>query len=182
MKRLAMLAPALLLISCGVLKNKDNPSNLDLGGRPSNFGTIIISTGAPTRCISSATRLWILSVDRKKPTHDAMLNVDGSATKSDFADHQGSINAVNLPAGNYRMIPWAINPMETAIKTPEATFSLSAGETLYLGEYFMPSSCSFSNRVVFRDQRERDLALAVSRNPGLTWVNVVTRIPQFTKP
>ena len=181
MRKLFMLV-LMLLAGCTTFDNTADPSRLNLETRPANSAVVVISTGALAPCVSSASALWIVQLDGGNESNVTNLNIDWSGIKSDFADHQGSINAIYLPAGNYRMIPKALNPMASPIKVPEATFSLAAGEAIYLGEYYMPVSCSLSNRVIFRDKRERDLALAIGKNPNLSAMNFVTRIPEFTKP
>lgn len=109
------------------------------------------------------------------------MSVDVYTLKSDFSDHQGNVHAIVLPAGHYYIAAWVANIYVRPIRVPKADFSVTAGEVVYLGEYFMPTACSFSaTRSELRNKKDRDLQLANQKAPGLANFEVVTRIARFT--
>ena len=172
---------ALLVAGCATLDNRNDPSRLSLSDLPAGSGVMIMSAGAPKHCFSTSTFLKVMPAGIKYGGRGAaLLNVDGYAVKSDFADHQGSVHAVALPAGEYYLAAWIANPYVSAVRVPKADFSIAAGEVIYLGEYFIPVACTWSPVSVFRDRKERDIPLATQKNPHLAQYDIVTRIAQFS--
>jgi hypothetical protein len=154
--------------------------NLEPGQIPPDSGIVLISTGAPKSCVSTSTFLSIRSATAQD-TVGPFLSVDGWTMKSDFEDHVGKAYAYVLPAGDYFITPFIANPYVHLYHLPRADFSVAAGEVVYLGEYFLPVSCSISNVSEIRDQRERDIALLSQRHPGLANANILTRLPPLSE-
>jgi len=108
------------------------------------------------------------------------INVDSYLIKSDFPDHQGNLNVFKVKPGNYHLYPFPVNPHLAPVRVPKAEFSLQPGETVYLGEFFMPVACGFYNVTEFRDQESRDMALLRERNPALAARTISKRLPVFS--
>lgn len=170
-----------LLMGCGTLSNRYDPRKTSEPQISEKLGVIILSAGAPEKCIVTGTFLKVLP---DTATYNSkwleLLPVDGYAIKSDFSDHHGFLHAVSLPPGKYYLAPWIANNYVSAVSVPKAEFSVAAGEVVYLGEYYMPVSCVLNPRSVFRDQQERDLALLARMNPALAKAKIVPRIPTFS--
>ena len=107
------------------------------------------------------------------------VEVNNAFIKSDFTDHQGFVSALDVPAGNYELYPVFGNPLSKPIQVPYVKFTVTAGEGIYLGEYFMDRSCSiFRDHGTFRDRAERDLAFVREKNPGLANIVFKTHIAE----
>jgi hypothetical protein len=171
------IAIILLLGGCGTLTNRYAPEAIADAPLPAGAGLIIFSTGAPHKCQQVATYLNLLpegASDRDKPI--ASASVDAYIVKSDFADHQGNLHAIPVPAGNYYFTPWTDNPLVRSVLQPRASFSIAAGETVYLGEYYMPQACALSALYEVHDQSTRDLPLLKSKAPRLDTANITKRL------
>ena len=179
--RFAIIAASLaLLTGCASFHNPSDPARLNVDQVPKSSGIAIISAGAPENCVSTATHLDVIpAYPGYKGIGIASMDVDGYVMKSDFADHQGNVHAFVLPVGDYRLSPWIANPYVSAKRVPRIEFSISAGEVVYLGEFFMPVHCVLNPVYSIRDQRDRDMAIVMQRNPKLAGANIATRLPQF---
>jgi len=182
MSKLMLIASALVLLlsGCGTMTNRYAPEKWTAAAPAEGTGLILFSTGAPERCTMAATFLKLLP--EGKPYHfaeTALPSVDAYVLKSDFADHQGNLHLIPVPAGQYYFAPWTANPYLVPTKVPKASFSVAAGEIVYLGEYFMPVACSTTTLGRISDQKQRDLALLKSKNPNVDTTHVVTRLMVF---
>ena len=181
MKFLLSALLAIVTAGCGTFNSEYNARTVNMTELPKDRAVIILSTGAAERCISFAT---ILKVSPAGTPYNkggvAAFYVDAYTIKSDFADHQGNLQTVSIPAGSYYLSPWAVNPYLSAVKVPKAEFSVSAGEVVYLGEYYMPVACSLNTVASFRDQQERDVALLIKQNPEFARATIIKRIPKFS--
>ena len=181
MKYLFVCFLVILVPGCASINNRLDPSRISLTQVPSNSGIIIISAGAPKRCVTTSTFLKVLPATSKYNNAPiALLGVDSYALKSDFADHQGNVHTLALPAGDYYLAAWIANPYVTALRVPKADFSIRAGEVVYMGEYFMDVACAWNTVSNYRDQRERDLLILRIKNPELGNTTIITRIPRFS--
>jgi len=135
-----------------------------------------MSTGAAHSCNRMATHLNVAPVGSPYSENVvAYLEVDNFVVKSDFGDHQGNINVLRLPPGEYEIYPsWMV---AYPIKVTYERFSVHSGDTIYLGEYFLDVACTESPHAIFRDQSNRDLSLVKQRNPAFANVAFETRIP-----
>ncbi len=169
-----------ILSACATLNNRYSVDRIDYKNLAKNRGVIVFSTGAAKRCISTATFLRLTSTNQEySDGKQALFNVDGYAVKSDFDDLQGNVHALALPAGEYFLSPWIANPYVTSKSSPRFKFNLESGETLYLGEYYMPVACSFKNVSVFLDSFERDIEFVRARNPELVSKPISKNRPEF---
>jgi len=169
-----------VLVGCAVVANRYAPQKIDGAALSEGSGIILISTGAPEACNRAATFLTLQPTSASYGEEVlARLPVDFSGVKSDFPDHQGSLSALALKAGNYRVYP-ALGGRYLATKVPEAQFAVSSGEIVYLGEYFIQVPCTTGNVSTFRDRQERDLALLRQMNPNLASMAIRKRILRFT--
>ncbi len=166
------------LTACGTMDNRASVAAVPAAAFASpTAGVAIFSTGAPDHCIATATFLRVFDAHTRKTVDSApLIPVDVYVNKSEFSDHHGAVNAIALPAGDYYLSPWMANPYLVAVKIPEFTFSIGAGETVYLGEVFMPVSCSRSTAFVITDQFERDIPLATAKNPAVAGHAPVKRL------
>lgn len=180
MKIRILAAMAMLLAGCGTMQNRYDPSTFAAAQVPADSAVVILSTGAPRRCTATATFLQVTPVLKANESSSAVLGVDGSFFKSDFEDHHGLVNVFALRAGKYVITPIIANPYVEPTKVPRAEFSVEAGETVYLGEYFMPVSCSLRTWSRFDNKFDRDMTIVDKKNPELKLTDVVTRIPVFS--
>lgn len=172
------IAITLLLAGCGTLTNRYAPEAIADGPLPAGAGLIVFSTGAPQKCQQAATYLDLMPEGASKPI--AFASVDSYIVKSDFADHQGSLHAIPLPAGQYYFTPRTDNPLVRSVLQPKASFSVAAGETVYLGEYYMPQACTLSALYEIHDQTTRDFPLLKSKAPRLDTSKITTRLMVLT--
>jgi hypothetical protein len=177
MRKLLPLAIALVLGGCGTVINRYAPEAIADAPIPAGSGRIILSTGAPRGCSSAPTYLKLLPEGATLREQElARPNVDSFALKSDFVDHQGNLHVIAVPAGNYYFAPWIDNPDIHPVRQPKATFSVAAGETVYLGEYYMPQSCGLSTLYEINDQMTRDMTLLKSMAPRFDTLRVTKRL------
>lgn len=167
---------AVLCGGCGMVPNRYSAAKLDLSARPEE-AVALLSAGAPERCITNATQLELRQDGRF--SNVAYLPVDNYAVPSDFTTHHGYLHAVRLSPGRYYLSPHIANPYVTIKKVPRIDFTVSAGEVVYLGEFFLVQSCGSENLAELRDREERDLALLREKNPALAAAPIVKRIPVF---
>lgn len=175
----ALLAATLLASACMSTPNFTGVHRL----RPTalaaaDSGVVLFSAGAPARCHRLPTSLMLSAVEGgKSPGRVPMIMVDGMVHKSDFTEYPGTLNAIQLPAGTFKLFPHILNPFAIARTPPPFfEFEVRAGETTYAGELFIARSCSESMLFQVRDRFDRDVALAVEKNPGLGARPVVRRL------
>lgn len=174
---LPSLAIALILSGCGILSNSNAPENMRSATPPPGSGLIVFSTGAPGKCVSQPTFLKLLPQGASEQGKGiARADIDASVLKSDFADHQGNLQVIAVPAGNYYFAPWIDSNVVRTVTQPKATFSVAAGETVYLGEYYMLQACTLSALYEVHDQMERDMALLKSKDPRFDTSKVTKRL------
>jgi hypothetical protein len=170
MKKLtSACALALVLSGCNTLENRAGIDRVDARMLTSqNTGVAIFSTGADRDCMSVATFMRLFDQTTLRPVNGvAAAPVDGYASKSDFTDHRGNVSAYALQPGKYYLSPMTANPYVVGVKVPAFAFEVHAGETVYLGELYMPVACSFRNAFKINDRYDRDVAMAMRQNPGL---------------
>jgi hypothetical protein len=177
-KLLACLCSAFLLQACGTVSNRYSPAELPTGVLSSGqSGVVLVSTGAPQHCISTATFILATDAKTKKATDPIVyIGVDAYAHKSDFNSHHGLVSAFSLQPGSYYFAPAIANPFVRGVKIPTFNFDVRAGETTYVGELFMPTSCSLATSFQVNDMFERDWAIALAKNPGLATRTPVKRL------
>lgn len=175
---LLAVSVAAALFGCGTMSNRLAPEKLSPSSLSESAGVILISTGAPKPCVSNGTFLRVLRASQQ-PTATELLNVtvDGYATKSDFADHHGHINAIPLPTGDYYFAPFTLRGFGGQ-HFPRFDFTVRGNELTYLGEVFAIASCSVLNPTLLevRDQEERDAGIFRERNPVLESHPVTKRL------
>lgn len=177
MRKLLPLAILLILNGCGTLKSAYAPEKLAAATPPAGSGLIVFSTGAARKCVSEYTFLKLLpegASDRDKEI--ARTSVDAWAVKSDFDDHQGNLHVIAIPAGSYYFAPSVASTVIRTVLQPKAVFSVAAGETVYLGEYYMLEACTLSALYDVRDQMPRDMALLKSKDPRFDTSKVTKRL------
>jgi hypothetical protein len=166
-----------LIAGCGTVSNRHGAATVDSAHIPGGSGIAIISTGAPSKCFTAATFMKVLSWDSGySDSAVTSFGVDGYSVESDFADHQGRLNVLVLPAGKYYLAATIANPHVKPTKLTRYDFEVAAGETVYLGEYFQSVSCTLYPVAQIRDQEARDLTLLAEKNPALAKSTIVKRL------
>lgn len=162
-------ALALALSGCNTMENRAGIDRIDARMLVApNTGVAIFSTGADHDCMSFATFMRLFDQATMRPVDGvAGAPVDGYSSISDFPDHRGNVSAFALQPGKYYLSPVTANPYVVGVKVPAFPFEVHAGETVYLGEIYMPLACSFHNVFRVSDRFDRDVALATSKNPAL---------------
>ncbi len=180
-KKILTTLITLVISGCGTMTNRWAPEQIDTSSLTNGSGIVILSTGAPDKCVSTSTALRIQPVGSKKGQNViAGAPVDVYAIESDFSDHHGFLHAIALPAGHYQAYPEIANPYVKARRVDKAEFSVNPGEVVYIGEYFMPVACTFNTVSEFRDRQSRDLSLLRTKNPKLAEFPVSKRLATFT--
>lgn len=179
--RAVFLLASLALAGCGTMSNRLAPEGVDVASVPPEAGIAVLSTGAPQKCVSTAT---FLNLQPRGGTYgrDNLLGVavDVYVIPSDFQEHYGFLHALVLKAGDYQLYPSIANPYVQAKRVPKAEFSVRAGEVVYLGEYFQPISCTLNPSSEVRDQETRDMALLAKKNPALAARPYEKRLLEFS--
>lgn len=177
MRYLLIALLAIFGMGCATMDNANGPATVQAANLPAGSGVMLMSAGAQECCVSFATLLKLYRRENDgKDTLLRILSVDGYVMKSDFATHQGNVHAVALEEGEYILEQYAANPYTMPVVPPRFAFTVTAGQVVYIGEYFMTRACDKGTHAVIRDQGARDLAIAASRNPGLARLPVVTRL------
>jgi hypothetical protein len=178
----ASLLAAMLVAGCGALGNRLGPEKIGASDFSQDSALVVLSAGAPERCMMAATflRIYPSGAPFNLTSVITSFNVDGYAVQSDFTTHQGSLSVLKLKPGSYYLAPAIANPNTRALRIPKADFSVAAGEIVYLGEYWMPVSCAFNTRSGFRDQEARDMALLKQKNTAFANAKITKRIAAFT--
>ncbi len=176
------LASALIALfalhGCGTISNKTGVDRVTAESlADQSKGIVVLSTGAPTHCISTSTFLSLSDANTRKVVWGLpSIGMDSVYHKSDFQDHHGTVNAVQLPPGKYAFTPVIMNPYVNTITAPTFEFTVEAGEITYAGELFMTASCALKTSFQIRDQYERDTTIARSKSPALTNATFVKRL------
>jgi hypothetical protein len=177
MRKLLPLAIVLTLGGCGIATNRYAPNMATDAVVPAGSGVIVLSTGAPTKCVTVSTYLKLLPEGASDRAEEiTRVSVDAYILKSDFADHQGNLHVLPVPAGSYYFVPRTDNPVIRAVTQPKTTFSVAAGETVYLGEYYMSQACALSTQYEVRDEMTRDMGLLKSKDPHFDTSKVTKRL------
>jgi hypothetical protein len=160
-----------LLAACQTFSSAPKPNPLDpsqLRGSPDQ-GVIVFSTGASAPCAPSKVYLGIFPatdpVEGAGPIV-AVANVSASEIASDFPNHPGNLHALSLAPGSYYLASEDASDQSWRQVTPKLPFDVTAGEIVYLGEYFAVDPCSNRSPVI-RDQSARDFGLLHERNPEI---------------
>jgi len=176
-RKLQPLAILLILSGCGTLKNPYAPDKIAQETPPAGSALIVFSTAAPVKCVAEATYLKLLPEGASERDKEiARASVDAWAAKSDFADHQGKLQVLAVPAGNYYFTPWVDSTVVRTVTQPKATFSVADGETVYLGEYAMLESCTLTALYEVHDQMPRDMALLKTKDARFDITKVTKRL------
>lgn len=181
--------PAVLIVAsmfasaCGTLPNRAGVGRLAPAAfTEAEVGVVVFSTGAPGRCIHLSTFMEVFELASGNRVGAPLVPVDPYVNRSDFPDHHGAVNALRLPAGSYYLSPRVANPSYHSDEKPTFVFNVYAGETSYAGQLFMPHSCSLVTAFEIRDEYDRDIALALQRNPAIGTRPVVRRLMRGRAP
>jgi hypothetical protein len=179
MKRITTAcALAFALSACNTMDNRAGIDRVDARMFVSqSTGVAIFSTGADHDCMSVATFMRLFDQTTLRAVDGVgMAPVDGYSFKSDFTDHRGNVSAYALLPGKYYLSPMTANPYVVGVKVPAFAFEVHGGETVYLGEIYMPLACSFRNAFKINDKFDRDVAVAMRQNPALVGRAPVKRL------
>ncbi|MHA6844258.1 hypothetical protein [Ralstonia syzygii] len=166
-----MLSMLVMLSGCahtgrGYVTNISNP--------PEDKGIALFSTCArETRSVLSTT-LWLVNGESRKKYDQVLINLD-YPFPSDFDGEHCNLRTLSLPVGTYYFVPHSGNAYFEATKAPIYRFSVNKGEIIYLGGLYLISEdwkflLSFSE-----NHRAKDLDLFLSKNPGVSRNNIVSR-------
>lgn len=171
-------ALALTLSACNTIDNRAGIDRVNASMLTSrSTGVVIFSTGADHDCIATSTFLKLFDQTTLRGVAGVSpAPVDGYSSKSDFSDHRGNVSAYPLLPGKYYLSPVIANPYVVGVKVPAFAFEVHGGETVYLGEIYMPVGCSFSNVFEVNDKYARDIAIAARQNPALALRTPVKRL------
>lgn len=168
---------AVVLSACGTMPNWTSPSRVNPAAFSSQeTGILVMSAGAKSSCQSMATALVAHFEDTRKPVEGIVVFVDNYVHTSEVPGYHGLITALEMKPGKYFFSAGIANPFYKVEQTPELPFEIKAGETVYLGEVYMPRSCGATGRFEVNDREARDLAIAVKANPAVAQRPVVKRL------
>jgi len=182
MKQVLAAAMAFALAGCSsVFANPTSIARLDIQQRQNadTSATIILSAGVRKTCLTSnPVMVDLVSRDTGKVVHH--LTANNEFVKPQLEENHGFLHAVNVAPGRYYLTldVWATQ----LVATPYAFVTLAPGDLVYLGEFFIDSSCAGTGKadtVLIRDQSARDLAVAAKLNPALDPAQVEVRVLSF---
>lgn len=173
-------AIATFLAGCGSMTNRASADLVPVSALSSDHnGIVIFSTGAPAPCLVNPTIAIVLDGATKKRVDNApWISMDIHNMKSEFPNYLGAVDALVLPAGQYYIAPKFGNVFTATVNSPLFGFNVVAGETTYLGEIFMPRSCSLATTFIIRDEYARDVGLAAARNTVFSQRTPIKRLFQ----
>lgn len=177
---LAAVALVLSAPAASAFPNTNGPAKARLPA-PAGHGVVISSSGAPKKCVSRGTELFVSPLGRRqfKDVNTGWV-LDNYVIKSDFTDHHGVINVMVLPEGEYQFYPYVLNPWMEFKAPGRGRFSVKAGETVYIGETFLAEGCGGGGVVIeVRDQEARDLAMLKRMRPDLDTSGIAKRLAYF---
>lgn len=182
LKSVVAVASTLLLFgACASVENRTGAEKFTYSQSDSDMAVIILSVGAADKCISFVTRLKLLPAESPYSGRNlAYLPVDSYVVKSEYTDHHGYLHVLRLKPGSYYFTPHINNPALGITRAFRADFTVSRGEVVYLGNYYLHQACGYSSSGSFSDQSERDLALLRSKNPTLSQASIQKRILRVT--
>jgi hypothetical protein len=164
-----------LLASCVAAPNANSVGKVAKSDLESpSQGIVIFSVGAKEHCPGAANVGHIKREDADGIVTSFSIDADGM--RSDFADHQGVVNAIALPAGHYVIRPGTPDADQIPAGAPAFAFDVNAGETTYIGDLFMPEACTAQTKYQIRDRYERDMMAARIKNALLAKHKVQRRL------
>lgn len=170
----------LLLNGCASVENRTSAERFTFPEASSDDAIIILSVGAPKECISFVTHLRLLKAESPYDgKRIASLPVDSYVVKSEYSDHHGYLDVLRVSPGEYYFAPTIANPALKAKKISRADFSVSAGEIVYLGDFFLSQACGSSINGIFTDKFERDRKLLVGKNARFLTVGIKKNVLSF---
>lgn len=168
---LATLGILLALAGCASSHKAQRPEAYVPPPSGADVATIVISTGAPEKCISTASGLRIYAKGttlESAYTAQDVIQIDHYLNDSEFTGHHGYLNVITLPAGAYYFSLAMMNPYAVLATRQTAAFVVKPGEVAYFGEFFLSRfACSWASEGEFRDRSDRDIPLLERRNPGV---------------
>lgn len=183
MKPLIILSFAFVLTACGTINRVSIQAASPEVFASQKDGAAIFSVGAKESCVHAATGLYVLDATTGKRVDTVpAIFIDNFFQKSDFADHHGAVDALSLAPGKYYLQTALVNPFAKTIKTPKISFDVNAGETVYLGELYMPSACALSTSFEIHDRFARDMDIVRLKNVDAMQRPAVKRLMQFDTP
>ena len=143
-----------------------------------NDAVVLVAGGSREYCGPNPTSIRILAQGDHSPmTAKGITGFNSALDTSMYKDHQGVLAAMRLPPGNYYAILWPFNAVNFVPTTvPHANFTVKAGEVVYLGEMYLENGCDLKNRVSYRDEFDRDMAILKTANSALAHAPIQKRI------
>lgn len=145
----------------------------------------MLSTGLAAGCRARNDLLYLFPANASyfdDPV--ASFKLDSLLPDSDFKDHRGYIYNATVPPGEYYFALYRKGTPSyfKGLVVPKYDVSVSAGEVLYVGEFYIQtqSSCDYMTNTSFRDEEERDVPLLTTMNPSLSVTAIVKRIPSHS--
>jgi len=181
---MAAAAMAVSLAGCNsMFGNPTSIARLDVQQRQNaaTSATVILSAGVRETCFSSyPVMVDLVSAGTGKPLFHFTAN--NEFIKPQLDENHGFIHAANVPPGQYYLTldVWA----KQTTSAPVADLTLAPGDLVYLGEFFIDSSCAgfgAMDTVLIRDRAARDLAKAAELNPAINPADVEIRVLSFDR-
>ncbi|WP_159067930.1 hypothetical protein [Trinickia symbiotica] len=146
----------------------------NINNAPDDKGIALFSTCArETRSVVSTT-LWLVNGESRKKYDQVLINLD-YPFPSDFNGEHCNLRTLSLPAGTYYFVPHSGNAYFNVTKAPIYRFSVKNGQIAYLGELYLISEGRNFRLLFSTNHSEKDLDLFLSKNPGISRGNVVSR-------
>lgn len=183
---------ALLLASmfsaCQTIPSSYVPDSLTGLDQSMQSGIVLFSTEATHACLPGVNGVdTVLKIaDSGTSYFDNALftiSVDNGFVKGDFGDHPGGLHAISLPPGNYYFAPYRKAFYRSLrLSIPRYDFSVTAGEVVYLGDFYLDSKahCDDAMSTSVRDEESRDINILAKSNPVLARSAIVKRISIYS--
>jgi hypothetical protein len=171
----ALLAVSVLLAGCAPRVGSSGVGKLSpTAFTDASTGVVVFSVSASEARADNQTMLMVFDQASSRPVEGARIWIDSKEDPSDFPDVHGTLNALRLPPGTYRLMPATVNV--TARLRPTYLLDVRAGETTYAGELYMSSTSPLESTFFVRDRYDRDIAVASQQNPAVMARPVVKRL------
>ncbi|HET9863442.1 MAG TPA: hypothetical protein VFP37_08365 [Steroidobacteraceae bacterium] len=137
-------------------------------------GLVIFSTGASRTNIGASTSLRLVDGSSRKWYDKVVMNID-YPFESHFAGEHGHVRTLQLPPGEYFLMPQTANPFFVTTAAPVYRFSVEAGRATYIGNFRL-----HEDRLTCTDDKAaRDLEFFRAKNPAMSSVAVTPSIAQL---
>lgn len=172
LRRAACAIAALWLASCATTGHKIDEGMTSIAA---GKGLVMFSTGSNKTHLSTSSSLRLVEGSSRKVYDKVVIQIDYPLFKSHFPDEFGHVHTLQLPPGEYFLVPQITNPFIVTTAAPVFRFKVDAGEAAYIGNFWLQDGAI----EVSDKKRQRDIDFFRAKNPGMGGVDVNPRPAEF---